>query len=89
VINQFDPCVMVIGNKHCFRPGNHPLHSVICCKKCKAPTVSLPAYPTDYFDCETCGYSWAPTEKQMTKMYRGAIKRERKTPSQCKFGGFT
>jgi hypothetical protein len=54
-----------------FRPPNHPLGNVFCCKKCKKATVSLPAYPTDYFDCHSCGHSWEPTKQQIKKMKRG------------------
>ena len=63
--------VAMLKALHCFRPSNHPLSSTMCCKKCKAPTVSLPSYPTDYFDCETCGHSWPPTQAQINKMNRG------------------
>lgn len=68
---EWDSGVMFIGGKYCFRPRNHPLGTVLCCKKCKAPTVSLPAHPGDWFDCEACGYSWAPTQRQVAQMNKG------------------
>ena len=68
-----DSCIMEFKGKSCFRPKNHPLGNVLCCKKCKEPTVSLPAYSTDYFDCESCGHSWPTTPKQIEKMNRGVI----------------
>lgn len=70
-MTTFDNCVMEIRGKTCFRPRNHPLRMTLCCKKCKEPTVSLPAYPTDYFDCESCGHSWEQTENQKKKMFKG------------------
>jgi hypothetical protein len=70
---EFDNCIMEFEGKSCFRPRTHPLASTVCCKKCKHPTVSLPSYPTDWFDCETCGHSWAPTTNQIAKMNRGVI----------------
>jgi ribosomal protein L37AE/L43A len=52
-----------------FRPSNHPLLDVTTCPKCHKKTVSLPAYPGDYFDCESCGHSWPETPEQLEKMH--------------------
>ncbi len=52
-----------------FRPANHPLRGVKTCPKCKGHSVSLPAYPGDYFDCEDCGHSWPTTREQLGKMH--------------------
>lgn len=48
-----------------FRPIGHPLSFVTKCPHCwKDGFVSLPSYPGDYFDCEACNHSWAPTKQQ-------------------------
>lgn len=59
------------GKSVAFRPKGHPLAAVKECPKCGAFRVSLPAYPSDYFDCECCGHSWAPTDAQRAKMQHG------------------
>lgn len=66
---------ITLDGKLCFRPKNHPLQSTGCCKKCRSSAVSLPAYPTDYFDCESCGHSWPPTKAQIAKMNCGVIQK--------------
>lgn len=66
---SFDTCTVEYKGVISFRPRNHPLGQTVCCKKCKAPTVSLPAYPGDWFDCDSCGHSWEPTVNQRKKMY--------------------
>ena len=61
-----------MSRKSCpiFRPHNHPLKNVTKCPHCRHRTVSLPGYPGDYFDCENCGHSWAPTRSQVKRMWR-------------------
>jgi len=64
-LNKFGPIA--------FRPVNHPLlHSQTSCPKCQLREhfISLPAYPGDYYDCENCGHSWAPTKEETAKMRR-------------------
>lgn len=51
-----------------FRPQDHPCSYVTNCPKCHKESVSLPAYPGDYFDCEQCGHSWKMTRQQLAKM---------------------
>lgn len=56
-----------------FRPINHPLlNDNLECPHCGDESVteriSLPAYPGDYFDCEACGQSFAPTQEQINRM---------------------
>lgn len=52
-----------------FRPKGHPHTDVNCCPNCRAKGhVSLPAYPSDWFDCELCGHSWEQTDAQKRAM---------------------
>lgn len=56
-----------------FRPINHPLaNKRIRCPKCRASRflISLPGYPGDWYDCESCEHSWKPTAKDTAKMLR-------------------
>jgi hypothetical protein len=50
------------------RPVNHPLSDVDVCPACGDGSVSLPGYPGDCFDCDTCGHSWPPTRGQVAAM---------------------
>lgn len=68
---RLDEISCEIDGEIVFRPTNHPLLKEIpVCPKCGSRCVSLPGYPSDYFDCEACEHSWPMTDEQKAKMIR-------------------
>lgn len=65
-----DSCHETVDGLVCFRPMNHPLLERRRCPNCGRHSISLPAYPGDYFDCEGCTYSWKPTDAERDTMIR-------------------
>jgi ribosomal protein L37AE/L43A len=55
--------------KELMRYDNHPLRGARqVCPQCKGVNVMAPSYPGDYFDCQDCGQTMAPTAKQVEAM---------------------